>query len=139
MSNSLTDAFAQFGARPKHPLRDRSAIADDGALVLGCASPFFKHPNPGVLRYEDMLSRASTEGSSAAFLGEHLIQARDGKLPVRMIVIAEVPGGKPRYRIFARPDVVGRLVEFDGNRFVVDFRRVVIEANQTEIPRKRRS
>jgi len=55
MANNLIDAFAQFGAKPKYRLRGRSAIADDGALVLSCSAPHFRRPGPGVLRYEDLL------------------------------------------------------------------------------------
>jgi hypothetical protein len=138
MSNSLVDAFAQFGARPKNRMRGRSAIAEDGALVLSCSTAHFRRPGPGVLRYEDVLSRASGDRSSAALLGEHLVLARDGQLPVRMIVIAEAGEGKPRYKIYPRPDVVGRLVEFDGDRFVVDFTRLIVDLKQSEGSRKRR-
>lgn len=139
MSNSLINAFSQFGARPTNRLRSRSAIADDGALVLSCSSPNFRHPRPGVLRYEEALSREAIDRSSVALLGEHLTLARDGNLPVRMIVIAEAGEGKPRYRIVARPDVIGRLVEFDGNRFIVDFTRLILDPKRPDSNRKRRN
>jgi hypothetical protein len=138
MSNSLIDAFAQFGAKPKNRLRGRSAIADDGALVLSCSTPHFRHPGPGVLRYEDALSRDTSDRPGAALLGEHLVLARDGQLPVRMIVIAEASAGKPRNKIYARPDVIGRLVEFDGDRFIVDFTRRIVDPKQPEGSRRRR-
>ena len=89
--------------QPKNRLRGRSAIADDGALVLSCSTPHFRHPGPGVLRYEDALSRDTGDRPSAALLGEHLVLARDGQLPVRMIVVAESGEGKPRYNIYAAP------------------------------------
>lgn len=139
MSNSLIDAFAQFGATPKNRLRSRSAIADDGALVLSCSIAQFRHQGPGVLRYEDALSRDTIDRSGAALLGEHLILARDGELPVRMIVRAGAGESKPRHRIYARPDVIGRLVEFDGDRFIVDFKRRVVDTKQPAGNRKRRS
>jgi hypothetical protein len=138
MSNTLIDAFAQFGAKPKNRLRGRSAIADDGALVLSCSSPHFRRPGPGVLRYEDVLSRDAGDRPSAALLGEHLALARDGQLPVRMIVVAAASEGKTRYNIYARPDVIGRLIEFDGDRFIVDFTRLVDDLKQPEGGRKRR-
>ena len=138
MTTRLFEAFASFGARPRNRLRDRSAIATDGALVLGCSSPYFRHPGPGVLRYEDALSRDSIDRTSAALLGEHLTQARDGQLPVRMVVIAEADFGKPRTRIFARHDVIGRVVDFDGDKYAVDFKRLVVEP-KAENNRKKRS
>lgn len=138
MSNSLIDAFAKFGAKPKNRLRGRSAIAHDGALVLSCATPHFRRPRPGVLRYEDVLSRDSGDRPGTALLAEHLALARDGQLPVRMVVIAEAGDGKTRNSIYARPDVVGRLTEFDGDHFIVDFTRLVVDLKQPEGGRKRR-
>jgi hypothetical protein len=137
MSKSLIAAFAQFGATPKNRLRGRSAIAEDGALVLGCSALHFRHSGPGVLRYEDALSRDNSDRSSAV-LGEHLALARDGNLPIRMIVIADSGKGKPRYKFHTRPDVIGGLVEFDGDRFIVDFTRVVIDPKPPLGTRKRR-
>ena len=138
MSNSLIDAFAKFGAKPKNRLRGRSAIADDGALVLSCATPHFRRPGPGVLRYEDVLSRDPSDRPGTALLAEHLALARDGQLPVRMVVIAEAGEGKARCNIYARPDVVGRLTEFDGDHFIVDFKRLVVDLKLPEGNRKRR-
>ncbi|HUI59306.1 MAG TPA: hypothetical protein VLX90_03750 [Steroidobacteraceae bacterium] len=138
MSNTLVDAFAKFGAKPKSRLRGRSAIAEDGALVLSCSTAYFRRPGPGVLRYEDVLSRDPSDRPGTALLGEHLALARDGQLPVRMVVIAKTPEGKTRSNIYARPDVVGRLTEFDGDRFIVDFTRPVAELKQSEGTRKRR-
>ena len=138
MSSSLIDAFARFGAKPKNRLRGRSAIAGDGALVLSCAMAGFRHSEPGVLRYEDAVSRGPNDQTSAVLLGQHLVLARDEQLPVRMIVIAESREGNPRYRIYARPDVVGRLIEFDGDRFIVDFRRQGAEVKEPEVGSKRR-
>ena len=74
MLNSLTDAYAQFGAKPKNRLRGRSAIADDGALVLSCSTPHFHHPRPGVLRYEDVLSRDPSDQPGTALLAHGQIK-----------------------------------------------------------------
>ena len=139
MSNTLIDAFAQFGAKPKNRLRGRSAIADDGALVLSCSTRHFLRPGPGVLRYEDVLSRDPSDRPGTALLGEHLALARDGQLPVRMVVIAEASEGKTRSNIYALPDVVGRLTEFDGDHFIVDFTRPIVDPKKPEGSRKRRS
>jgi hypothetical protein len=138
MSTSLVDAFAQFGAKPKNPVRGRSAIAGDGALVLSCSIPQFRRPGPGVLRYEDVLSRDSRDSTGRALLGEHLTLARDGQLPVRMVVIAEAREGKARRNIYARPDLVGRLTEFDGDHFIVDFTRLIVDPKQPGVARSRK-
>jgi hypothetical protein len=139
MLNSLIDAFAQFGAKPKNRLRGRSAIADDGALVLSCSTVYFRHPRPGVLRYEDVLSRDSSDRAGTALLGEHLALARDGQLPVRLVVVAKAGDGKTRSNTYARPDVIGRLTEFDGDHFIVDFTRLAVDLKQPDNSRKRRA
>jgi len=138
MSIPLVDAFAQFGAEPKNRRHGRSAIAADGALVLSCSTPHFRRPAPGVLRYEDVLSRDSSSSTSTALLGEHLALARDGQLPVRMVVIVEAVQGKARRNIYARPDLVGRLTEFDGDHFIVDFTRRVVDLKQLALSRSRK-
>ncbi len=138
MSNSLIDAFAKFGAKPKNRLHGRSAIAEDGALVLSCSTPHFRRPGPGVLRYEDVLSRDPSDRPGTTLLGEHLALARDGQLPVRMVVIAEAGDGKTRFNIYPRPDMVGKLTEFDGDHFIVDFTRPVLDVKPSEGSRKRR-
>ncbi len=53
----LVDAFAKYGATPSNRLHSLSAMAPDGAMVLGCAASRFRHPEAGVLRYEDTLSQ----------------------------------------------------------------------------------
>ena len=138
ISTTLIGAYAQFGAKVKNRVRGRSAIADDGALVLSCSTPHFQRPGPGVLRYEDVLSRDSSDRAGTALLGEHLALARDGQLPVRMVVIAEASEAKTQRNIYARPDVIGRLVEFDGDHFVVDFIRLVSDMKEPARGRKRR-
>ena len=139
MSNSLIDAFGKFGARPRSRVRGRSAIAGDGALVLSCLTAHLRRPGPGVLRYEDTLSRDPSDRPGTALLGEHLTLARDGQLPVRMVVIAEARAGRTERSIYARPDLVGRLTEFDGDHFIVDFTRVSADSQHPAGSRKRRN
>ena len=133
MNLSLAQAFGQFGAQPVDRLRAQSAIAADGALVLACHRPYFAHPGPGVLRYEDRLSRGVVASKDVVLLGQHLGLARDGALPVRMIVTVPRESKdklNPKPRSFhVRPDLVGKLVSFDGDHFIVDFvRRPVVKA-----------
>lgn len=125
MNLSLVDAFAQFGAKPANRVRGLSAIATDGALVLNCSTPYFGHPSRGVLRYEDKLSRECEDSKGMDLLGQHLTLARDGELPIRMIVTSlAVAGSSKRSRSFhVRPDLVGKVVKFDGDHFIVDFTR----------------
>lgn len=124
MNLTLIDAFSRFGAKPATRLGSLSAMAADGAMVLNCLPTHFGHPARGVLRYETRLSAAQAESKVITTLSEHLTRARDGDLPVRMIVTfptrerASRTGGH-----HVRPDLVGKIVEFDGDHFVIDFTR----------------
>jgi hypothetical protein len=121
MNLNLVDAFARYGGKPANRLHSVSAMAADGAMILGCSSTRFEHPAPGVLRYEDKLSRDTSRAAESATLGTHLSLALDGKLPVRMIVITKEEGASREIHI--RADLVGSVVEFDGDRYIVDFVR----------------
>ncbi len=125
---SLVDAFRAYGAKPSSRLKGLSAIAADGAMVLNCLPLYFGHPAKGVLRYEDRLGRDSTDAKDIGLLGEHLTLARDGKLPIRMVVKTPPDAGSNRTGrgFHVRRDLVGTLVKFDGDHFVVDFRRVEV-------------
>lgn len=124
---NLWDAFAKLGGKAENRLHSVSAMSQDGAMILSCATERFGHPAQGVLRYEDRLSRDASRPVETRSLGEHLTLARDGSLPVKMIVItskAAAVVGKTTRSFHVRTDLVGRVVEFDGDHFVVDFVRL---------------
>lgn len=123
---SLQDAFAVFGGKPANRLHSVSALGAGGTeVILRCSSTRFTHPNRGILRYMDTLSREGSRAAESQSLGEHLTQARDGNLPIRMVVITERPdvNDKVTREFHVRTDLVGKVLEFDGDRFVVDFVR----------------
>ncbi len=122
---SLVDAFAVYGGKPANRLHSLSAMAADGAMILGCSSTRFGHPAAGVLRYEDTLSRDPSHVAESAALGTHLSLARDGKLPVRMVIISIKPPGEGTrtQQIHIRTDLIGNVVKFDGDHYIVDFVR----------------
>jgi len=139
MNLSLSDAFAKFGAKPSNRLRGLSAMAADGALVLNCSLAYFGHPSRGVLRYEDKLSRQSAGGSDTELLGRHLTLAHAGALPVRMVVSSRTNESKGNLgaSCHVRPDLVGRVAEFDGDHFIVDFtRREVVRPAAASVHRR---
>jgi len=137
MNLSLVDAFGKFGAKPTNRLRALSAMAEDGAMVLNCAQPQFGHPAKGVLRYEDKLSREAADSKLIELLGQHLALARDGELPIRMIVtsVLAAGSGKSGRSFHVRPDLVGKVVKFDGDHFIVDFTRLQ-EPREAAVRRK---
>lgn len=123
MNLSLVDAFGRFGAKPANRLQGLSAMAADGALVLNCSGAHFGHPSRGVLRYQDRLSREPGSAKDTGLLGQHLAIARDGALPVRMIVTSRNEEKDGARTCHVRPDLIGAVVEFDGDQFIVDFKR----------------
>jgi hypothetical protein len=126
MNLSLIDAFRAFGAQPSNRVRGVSAIAADGSMVLNCLQAYFGHPCRGVLRYEDRLSRESADSTDNKLLAQHLALARDGALPIRMVVTSvptEKRGAGGGRSFHVRPDLTGKVVEFDGDHFIIDFTR----------------
>ena len=124
MNLSLLDAFGRFGAKPSSRFGSLSAMASDGALVINCRQANFSHPAPGVLRYETRLSAEPAAAGVLKSLREHLSRARDGELPVRMIVTfaqRQKTGKAGGY--YVRPDLIGKVADFDGDRFAIDFTR----------------
>jgi len=124
MNLSLVDAFGKFGAKPHNRLHSLSAMAADGAMVLNCSKAHFGHPSPGVLRYEDRLSREPADSKKGAYLGQHLTLAREGALPVRMVVTSIAGDARGRRSFHVRSDLIGKLVKFDGDHFIIDFTRL---------------
>jgi hypothetical protein len=131
-SLGYAEAFAKFGAHLKNVNWAVSAIANDGALVVSCWEHLFRRAEPGVLRYEDRLSRWSGNGLGNALLGQHLKDALGQQTPVRLVVASTaesdaVDQGHDASNIpktfHVREDLEGRVRTFDGDHFIVDFRR----------------
>ena len=123
MNLSLVEAFGKFGSKPSNRVRGLSAMAADGAMVLNCSTEYFGHPEQGVLRYEDRLSREAAGTKCTELLGQHLTLARDAALPVRMIVTSVVSENPRNLGCHVRFDLIGKVVKFDGDHFIVDFTR----------------
>jgi hypothetical protein len=124
MHLSLVEAFARFGSKPSNRIHSLSAIAADGAMVLNCSPAYFGHPAQGVLRYEDRLSREVPSTRCAELLSQHLTLALDAALPVRMVVTSVAVEKKRVVSCHVRSDLIGKVVKFDGDHFIVDFTRM---------------
>jgi hypothetical protein len=127
---SLTAAFCSYDAKLKNVQWASSAIATDGSLVLSCWDHFFKPEGGGHKRYEDHLSRWPANHPGRNLLAAHLRKAVAGNLSVRLVVATLdepekwVSGeARPLRKTFStEPNVIGKVVEFDGNSFAVEFR-----------------
>ncbi len=134
MFNASTSARRNSpSVRASPPL---SAIAADGALVLCCHSGGFGRPSRDVLRYQDTLSSNRTGARQQAQLATHLKLARESDQLVRLVIVnpsTELTKGI----VGVRPDLVGKVTEFDGDAFTVDFARIA-EPEPKVKPRRRR-
>lgn len=128
----FVEAFAKFGAKPINPMWAVSAIAVDGALVISCWSHYCKPGGKGVLLYGDYLSRWGGNELGCKLLKTHLEQAVAGSLPVRMVVATTSQteavdhgynASKVKKTFHIREEFVGRVLSFDGDNYVIEFRR----------------
>lgn len=123
----IVDAFKAYGARLKNFRRDVSAIAADGTLVMSCRDTSF-HKAGNALRYEDAFSHwDESKAAGRDVLIGHLSRAVEESLAVRLVIAHRaVAGSSTRSDYFhVRPDLVGRVASFDGDRFAIDFTRPV--------------
>lgn len=128
----FTEAFARFGARPVNSMWAVSALAEDGALVISCWAHLCKSGGRGVLVYADRLSRWSGNELGCKLLRTHLQDAIAGNLPVRMVVATTTEtevvdtghdASKVKKTFHVREEVVGQVVSFDGDNYVIEHRR----------------
>jgi hypothetical protein len=123
---NMTDAFNRYHARLVNNLWAVSAIAVDGALVVSCWDFTITPVNAEVMVCTDSLSRW-TENNRLGnnLLRDHLNQAILEKLPIRLVVAHPAPESAKRIAEYfhVRSDVVGRIVGFDGDQFVLEFTR----------------
>jgi hypothetical protein len=131
----LADAYARYGAKIPRGQPALSAIAADGTVVISCQSPKFGRTRRDVLRYEDTISSDEAGARHKALLGEHLVLARDGDLAVRLVIVRPAKGPLPK-SISVRPDLVGKVTEFDGDHYVVDFSRIAKPAAKASTRRR---
>lgn len=128
---AFVESFRAFNAKLANPQWAYSAKTSDGALVLSCWSHRLKLQGD-VLRYEDYLSRWNVNAPGKNLLIEHLREGLEKQLTVHLVVAtAEDPAvidrGETatgmRNTFHPKPEVVGRVVLFDGENFAVDFRK----------------
>jgi hypothetical protein len=121
--HNLSTAYASFGAKALNGLRSLSALAADGAIVLTCEYPYFVRSTPGILRYQDSVSRSGSEHRGTKALREHLKLASESNCAVRLVVVSPARPGRSARAVHVRTDLTGRVTAFDGDHFSVDFSR----------------
>lgn len=129
---SYTECFSKYGAKLANPQWAVSAEALDGSIVVSCWHNYFSKPDIGTLRYEDSLSRWEGNAPGNNLLREHLTIAKAEGRPIRLVVATALntlaidqgwDASKISKTFHVKPEVVGTLTFFDGDRMVIDFRR----------------
>ena len=121
--SNLLEAFASYRVRPVR--RGRSVMTPDNILVISCRYTGFKSASLEILQYEEDLTGQTNEMTNA--LRAHLAEAKSNEYDVR-VVVAIQQGAALRTTYYARKDLVGRVTWFDGDRFVIEFRRTSAQA-----------
>ena len=132
MALSLTEAFAKFNAKLINNQWTVSAISNDGDLVISCWFHLFKSKP---MRYEDKLSRWSSNIPGNNQCKKDLQKAFDEKLTVNAVIVksnelaiidnsTEVKAVHEHKKTFSvRNDIVGKVTVFDGDNFVIEFEK----------------
>jgi hypothetical protein len=129
---TFTEAFQKYGAKLKNVQWSVSSRSDSDEIVVSIWAHHLK-PRDGKLRCTDRLSRWSGNIAGNNLLIQHLLEASSENLPIRLVIARtkdtdsvdhghDASGLKKSFS--ARPDLVGELVSFDGDEFVIDFRKV---------------
>lgn len=101
-------------------------------MVLSCWSIYFSRPDRDTLRYTDRLTRWSRNEAGNRALRTHLLGSFQGAKPVRLVIAtasnrgvvdAGLDASTTSKTFHIRPDLVGKIVRFDGDEFVIDFAR----------------
>ena len=126
---NLTTAFNRYGAKLANPQWAVSAMNDRGELVVSCWSHYLSSLS-GKLVYRDRLSRWTGNSLGNKLLRGHLEDAMNNNLPVRLVqattsnVELVESGGdasQAKNTFGVREDLVGRVVLFNGDEFIIEF------------------
>ncbi len=124
----LRDAFMRYGAKLRNVQWSVSAWTPDGSLVVSLWEHHRRPSARGTLEFSDSLSRWRGPGNSE--FRENVARAFETQAPVRLVIArtdesARVEAGedasKVKKEFFPREDLVGRVVEWDGERYAVRF------------------
>ncbi|HHA2712212.1 hypothetical protein [Stenotrophomonas maltophilia] len=125
----ITAEFAKLGARL---VNNQWAVSALTATEMVASLWFHRlKTENGQLVYRDYLGRWSGHGNR--LFAEHLRVAMSDQRPVRLVIAktddvnlieSGGDGSKAKKTFKARPEWVGRVTDFDGDRFTIAFNRV---------------
>jgi len=129
----LAQAFARYGAKLKNHQRSVCALASNGDLVVSQWCHDYELINSKTGETTDHLSRWSGHGNRE--LRDAIGEAFKSGRTVRLVMAyAQDPdyvksGGdasKTKKTYDVKPDWIGKVVSFDGDEYVIRFRREVV-------------
>jgi len=127
----IVDAFREYDAELKNVQWSVSSISEKGELVVSCWRQKLKFiKNERILQYTDELNRWREGSPGGTELKENLQDAYDKETEVRLVIVDTMEKSavdestnlsKIQKTYAVKKDVIGRVREFDGNKYVIDF------------------
>ena len=127
----ISHAFAKYGAHLRNVQWSVSAWAPDGALVVSMWSHRYRKGPSNSAEYFDTLSRWRGAGNNE--LRENLADAYRNKKSIRLVLAqtndtAYIESGRDAGKVpkdySVRDDLIGEVVAFDGDNYVIRFQAV---------------
>jgi len=124
----FAESFAQFGAELRNVQWAVSAEGKDGDLVISLWWHYFSPPKDGTNRYTDTLSRFAGPGNN--LLRQHITQAYESGQRIRAVVVrtdetnlvdSGTDASKIKKSFSPKKNWEGRVVEFNGDRYIIEF------------------
>jgi hypothetical protein len=127
----LKDAFGQYGATLRNVQWSVSAWTPNGDLVLSLWEHHRRKPIPGTLEFADSVERWKGPGNNE--FRANLASAFASGSNVRLVIVhtehtehveSGADASKVKKDFSVRTDLIGKVVEWDGNNYAVRFIKV---------------
>ena len=128
----IKEAFAKYRAVQRNVQWSVSAWNANGELVVSLWAHHQRPNTPGAMEFEAYASR--WEGPGNREFRENVQKAFEAQSNVRLVIArtdevkrveASEDASKIKKEFAVRPDLVGKVVEWDGDRYVFRFERAV--------------
>lgn len=126
----ITEAFARYDATLRNTQWSVSAWLPTGDLVVSLWDHHYRKGPSGTMEFSDSFDR--WEGHGNKEFRENVRKAYEEHKAVRLVIVktdqverveAGEDASKLKKEFFVRDDLVGEVVEIDGDRYVFRFRR----------------
>lgn len=125
----LRDAFARYGATLANVMYSTSAWTPDGALVLSLWAHHARRGPSGTMEFADSADRWQSKGNTEFRL--NVQRAFESQADIRLVIAhasnpAKIESGEDASKIkkdhSVRPELLGKVIEWDGARYLIRFR-----------------